>query len=147
MKYSTIKETTRVKQTIGWVNPKQKFYSEDDTGKITEYGEVEIHSKDIRRNTKFTMLWTQEIKTNDHKLKMILWIIQNMSNKGTIAINSETLARILNCSEKTVRNVRKKLQAEGWIKYKNGVIFINPNVLWKGNAESREKADKQYRSF
>ena len=132
-------------ETIAKLPVKQEFFSRNkETGDITEYGEIELHAKQKERNSGFLMLWIQNVRPKDIKTKLLIWIIKNMSDKGTLSIKNDDLANRLKCSEKAIRNNKKDLRDEDWIKYELGTIYINPAVIWKGSAKKREETEKIY---
>ena len=38
------------------------------------------------------------------------------------------------------------MEEEGFIKYKSGRIYINPNFIWRGTPKGREEAEKIFLS-
>lgn len=138
-----MKRTTA--ETIAKLPITKQFYSVDKvTGEKTEYGEIELHAKARNRNTGFMMIWIQNVRPKDIKTKLLIWIVQNMSNKGTLNVKNEWLAKKLKCTERSIQNNKQDLRDEGWIKYQPGTIYINPTVIWKGSAKEREKAEIIY---
>lgn len=91
-------------ETIGTYSPTMEFFGRNKrTGELKEYGEIEIHAKSKRQNTGFYMVWIEQIRPKDTKTKLLLFLIRNMSNKSTILVTNDVLAKKLEVSDKTIR--------------------------------------------
>lgn len=136
-----------ISETIGTYSPTMEFFGRNKrTGELKEYGEILIHAKSKRQNTGFYMVWIEQIRPKDTKTKLLLFLIRNMSNKGTILATNDVLAKKLEVSDKTIRTTKKQMEEEGFIKYKSGRIYINPNFIWRGTPKGREEAEKIFLS-
>ena len=134
-------------ETIGTYSPTMEFFGRNKrTGELKEYGEILIHAKSKRQNTGFYMVWIEQIRPKDTKTKLLLFLIRNMSNKGTILATNDVLAKKLEVSDKTIRTTKKQMEEEGFIKYKSGRIYINPNFIWRGTPKGRKKEEKIFLS-
>ncbi len=139
---------TKTGEKLGQIPITKQIFSRDKiTGQIEELGEVELHTKSKNRNTGFFMVWLQEIRPKDLKTKVLFFLIRNMSNRGSIRMTNDQLAKKFECCEKTIQTLKQNLKKEGYIKYEPKYIYINPNFVWKGSAKQRDEAESFFRSL
>ena len=46
-----------------------------------------------------------------------------------------------------IGRIKRQLKKDGIIRYKPGVIFLNPAYIWKGSAYARDQAAAEYYRF
>ncbi len=119
----------------------KKITAEDRiTGEIEDWGDMTFEIKKPRFPKGFVMIWSEGISTKNLELKVLFWLTKYMSNKGVILVTNEQLSNNFEVTEKTIRSLKLQMKEEGFIKYKAGVIYINPRVIWKGSYKQREEA-------
>lgn len=92
------------------------------------------------------MLWTNGLKTEIFELKFLIWLISAMQ-ANYVHIKDEQLARKFECSRQRIGRLKQKLKKDNLLKYEPGVIFLNPEYIWRGNAYQRELAAEKYYKF
>lgn len=125
---------------------KQVILRDIITGELTDYGNAELLPEERNRNKGFFMLWTQGLKTEIFELKFIIWLI-NAMNGNYIHIKDEQLAKKFECSRQRIGRLKQKLRKDKIIKYSPGIIFLNPNYIWRGTAYQRDRALQEYHAF
>ena len=134
------KETS---ETIGTYSQTMEFFGRNKrTGELKEYGEIEIHAKSKRQNTGFYMVWIEQIRPKDTKTKLLLFLIRNMSNKGTILVTNDVLAKKLEVSDKTICT-NKKIDGRGRIyKVQIGQNLHQPEFYMERNTKRKRGSRK-----
>ena len=82
------------------------------------------------------------------QLDVFIYICENTNPTTNLFIGTyRKISGDLGCSLDTVAKITKKLQAKGFIKkVQNGVWFVNPNLLMKGNDKKRQILLSYYES-
>ena len=75
------------------------------------------------------------------------YLILNRNADNKINITQKELSTKLSLSIQTVNLAITNLKRKNFLKYKNGVYMINPDVIFKGTNEKRMKVLQQYYSF
>ena len=140
---SKAKQKTGVK--VGHLN-KQVILRDKTTGELFDYGDAEIRTEERNRNKGFFMLWTAGLKSEIFELRFVIWMISAMRG-NYIHISDEQLAKKFECSRQRIGRIKRQLKKDGIIRYKPGVIFLNPAYIWKGSAYAREQAEAEYYRF
>lgn len=125
---------------------KQVILRDKRTGELTDYGDAEIRTEERNRNKGFLMLWTQGLKTKIFELNLMIWLINAMRD-NVVIIKDEQLAKKFECSRQRIGRLKQKLRKDKIIKYSPGIIFLNPNYIWRGNAYQRDRALQEYHAF
>lgn len=77
---------------------------------------------------------------DNKQLDIFIYICENTNQSTNLFIGTYSkIAEDVQCSRATIAKIMKKLQAHGFIKkIQNGVWFVNPNILMKGNDQKRQ---------
>ncbi|NJM90348.1 MAG: replication/maintenance protein [Hydrococcus sp. RU_2_2] len=134
MKTSKSVNTCRKTKIIG-----TQQYINRDTGEIIDCQVMEIEERDAN----FQKFWIGHIlaavdELSNAKMKLVFYIIKNMDYSNNTLI--KTIQEIINetgFSKMTVVETLKVLEKYDIIRRKTGVIFLNPNVLFKGGTNKR----------
>ena len=137
------KQKTGVK--VGHLN-KQVILRDKTTGELFDYGDAEIRTEERNRNKGFFMLWAAGLKSEIFELRFVIWMISAMRG-NYIHISDEQLAKKFECSRQRIGRIKRQLKKDGIIRYKPGIIFLNPAYIWKGSAYAREQAEAEYYRF
>ena len=101
-------------------------------------------------NTGFTQVYDKtaslmiQIADNPTAMKMFWWLISHMDKRNAIVVSQSTLAEVLNCTERTIRNAIADLKDKKVLtilKVGNANAYvINADIAWKDTAESKKHA-------
>lgn len=82
------------------------------------------------------------------QLDIFIYIVENTNQSNNTFIGTyKKIANDVGCSSGTIATIMKKLQANNFIKkLQNGVWFVNPNILMKGNDKKRQILLSYYES-
>lgn len=74
------------------------------------------------------------------QVDIFIYIVENTNPSTNTFIGTyKKIAKDLGVTDPTISKIMKKLQANGFIKrVQNGVWFVNPNILMKGNDQKRQ---------
>lgn len=74
------------------------------------------------------------------QVDIFIYIVENTNQSNNTFIGTyKKIAKDVNVCEATISKIMKKLQDNGFIKrVQNGVWFVNPNILMKGNDQKRQ---------
>ena len=125
---------------------KQVILRDKRTGELTDYGDAEIRTEEHNRNKGFLMLWTIGLKTEIFELQFVIWMIKAMKS-NYIHVKDKQHAKIFACSRQRIGRLKQKLRKDKIIKYTDGIIFLNPDYIWRGSAYGREQAQTEYAKF
>lgn len=81
------------------------------------------------------------------KETVMYYLILNRNADNKINITQKELSAKLSLSIQTVNLAITILKRKNFLKYKNGVYMINPDVIFKGTNEKRMKVLQRYYSF
>lgn len=116
-----------------------------ETGEVISLGTAVIQTTDRKVNKNFFMLFdTYEIKTGIFEIDLLLYLMRRMSNKNTIIITDEKIAKDLKTTRQRVARTKQKLHKCDLLKYNAGRIMINPNYIYRGSAYKREERINEY---
>ena len=82
------------------------------------------------------------------QVDVFIFIVENTNQSNNIFFGTyKHIAKEVNVSEPTIAKIMKKLQENNFIKkIQNGVWFVNPNILMKGNDGKRQMLLSYYQS-
>lgn len=136
-----MKKSTNV--TVGHLN-KQVILRDKLTGELIDYGDAELRTEDRSRNKNFIMIWPA--KSRIFELQFFFYLIQT-AEKNYILMTDDMLAKKFDTTRQRIGRIKKKLREDKIIKYKPGIIYLNPDIIWRGNAYKREQAQQKYHKF
>lgn len=130
---------------VGHLN-KQVILRDKRTGKLYDFGDAEIRTEDKNRNKSFLMMWPQTMKSSVFEIQFLIFLL-NAMRSNYVHIKNETLATKFGCSRQRIERLKQKLEKDGLLKYQPGVIFVNPNLFYRGNAAGRDNLIAEYWLF
>ena len=136
------KQKTNVK--VGHLNH-QIILRDKRTGELTDYGDAEIRTEERYRNKGFVMIWPR-IKSQIFELNFLFFLIRAMES-NYIIMTDEQLAKKFETTRQRIGRVKQKLKKDKIIKYAPGIIFVNPDFIFRGNAYKREEITHAYYRF
>ena len=82
------------------------------------------------------------------QLDVFIYIVENTNQASNLFIGTyKKISKDTNVSEPTIAKIMKKLQEHNFVKkVQNGVWFVNPNLLMKGNDHKRQILLSYYNS-
>lgn len=115
-------------------------YVHRETGQIVNCEVVQYEDRDAN----FLKFWVIQVLTlieeiSDSKTKIIFYILDNI-NRNRSNVLTKTIAEIVKetgISKPTVIFTLKALERHDIIRRKTGVIFLNPNVIFRGGTNAR----------
>ena len=123
-------------------------YINAESGESVEMNVVEVRDGD----NNFQKFWVANILAavealSSKKLKLVLYLIEKSAkNQNTIIATVAQIAQESNMSVPTVTRTLKVLEECDVIKRKPGVIWMNPDVVYKGSASGRVDVLMRYHS-
>lgn len=116
-----------------------------ETGEIISLGTAVIQTTDRKVNKDFFMIFNPyNKKTEIFEIDLLMYLMQRMSNKNTIMITDEKIAKDFKTTRQRVARVKQKLKKCDLIKYTGGTIMINPTYIYRGTAYKREERINEY---
>lgn len=114
-------------------------YINSTTGEIIDCQVMEVEERDAN----FQKFWLGHVLTavdelSNAKMKILFYIFSKVDSSNNIL--PKTIAEIVEetgISNKTIIETLKILQSYDIIRRKTGIIFLNPNVLFKGGLNKR----------
>ena len=128
----------------------EKIIIIDQNGRATDLGIADISAKSIRTNKGFFMLDRTliEMKTGDNAIDFLFWIMRKMSNQNTVFYGrDENIAKDLGVCRQTVAALKKDFEERNLIRFRSGVIMLNPKFIFRGNPTARENMQTLYANF
>ena len=130
----------------------KEYYEIDENGKLKPVRLVGQFQKDKAINKGFVKLWTNiknsrtQIKAFD--IELYFYLIYRSDNRNRGIINMKNLAKIYGTTYQKISRHLKKFAESNLIKIdRSGHYIINPNYIFKGNAEERGELIDKYREF
>jgi DNA-binding transcriptional regulator YhcF (GntR family) len=111
------------------------------TGSIEDFQVIRIEDADFN----FDKFWVGQLLTaidefGSQKTKLLLYLIQNRERSNNAIIKTvRELEAATGISKDTICKTLKILETHGIIKRKTGVIFISPNVIFRGSHANRRR--------
>jgi DNA-binding HxlR family transcriptional regulator len=135
------KATTKKVKIIG----KKKFV-DVETNEIQEMQVISVEEHDFN----FHKLWLRNILTtldliSNQKMKLAFWIIEHLDYENKLTYTFRQIQEETGISLDTISRTMKILIECDFIKRKNGGCYIvNPDILYKGNNQTRMNVLIQY---
>lgn len=135
---------------------KQKFKSTaslfaiDQEGTLLDLGKGQYIAEEREVNTNFFMLYANTLNENCKikELAFLFYCIKRMSNKNQIVFyKTENIAKKIGTCRQTIEGYIRHFKEENLIKYRPGIIMINPDFICRGTARTREKLAGLYFKF
>lgn len=126
--------TTRKTKILG-----TEQYISAKTGEILECQVMEIEEKD----SNFLKFWIGHVlsaidELSNSKMRVVFYIFKNMDkSNNTLLRTIDEMVNETGISNKTVIETLKVLEEHNIIKRKTGIVFVNPNVLFRGSTNKR----------
>lgn len=126
--------TTRKTKILG-----TEQYISAKTGEILECQVMEVEEKD----SNFLKFWIGHVlsaidELSNSKMKVVFYIFKNMDkSNNTLLRTIDEMVNETGISNKTVIETLKVLEEHNIIKRKTGIVFVNPNVLFRGGTNKR----------
>lgn len=157
---------TRKEINIAVAQEKRKTYYNEDTQTLIgtkkkelldmETGEI-IHVDNIIKRTygakRFWKLYLMDFLTvlgiiDSKQLDVFIFILEHTNQSNNLFIGTyDEIAKQVGVCRQTIAKIMKKLQEHNFVKKKhNGVWFVNPNILMKGNDQKRQILLSYYQS-
>ena len=92
------------------------------------------------------MMWPQTMKSSVFEIQFLIFLLKAMRS-NYVHIKDETLAAKFGCSRQRIGRLKQKLEKDGLLKYQPGVIFVNPNLFYRGNAAGRDNLIAEYWAY
>jgi DNA-binding transcriptional regulator YhcF (GntR family) len=134
--------TSKKTQIIG-----TETYINRSTGEIEDFNVIRIEDADFN----FDKFWVSQLLTaidefGNQKIKLLMYLIQNRERSNNAIIKTvRELAAETGISKDTISATLKILEAHGIVKRKTGVIFISPEVVFRGSHNNRRRILLDYR--
>lgn len=118
-------------------------------GEVIDLGTADIKTVNESKNRNFFMIYKKGMqKTGILIFDLMNYLLLHMSNQNTICnLSNEKLAKELNVHRHTIERVKTKLKEANYIKYNNEIIFVNPDIYYKGNAKKQIECAVQYKDI
>jgi DNA-binding transcriptional regulator YhcF (GntR family) len=135
------KNATKKMKIIG-----TESYMNRRTGEFEDFNVVRVEDADFN----FDKFWVSQILTaidefGNQKVKLLLFLIQNRERSNNVVIKTiRELEKLTGISKDTISKTLKILEQNGIIKRKTGVIFLSPNVVFKGTHLNRRRILLEY---
>jgi DNA-binding MarR family transcriptional regulator len=116
------------------------------TGTIEDFQVVRIEDSDFN----FDKFWVSQLLTaidefGSQKIKLLMFLIQHRERSNNAIIKTvRELAAETGISKDTISATLKILEAHGIVKRKTGVIFISPQVVFRGSHTNRRRILLEY---
>lgn len=139
-----------VSQTQTLIGQKKRNLIDQDTGELVTVDQI---TKRVYGTKNFWKCYLMDFLTvlgiiDNKQLDVFVYIAENTNSSTNLFIGTyRKIAGDLHCSLDTVSKIMKKLQEVSFIKkVQNGVWFVNPNILMKGNDHKRQILLSYYES-
>ncbi len=121
-------------------------YVNQSTGNVEDFQVIRVEDAD----TNFDKFWISQILTaidefGNQKMRLLMYLIskRERSNNAVIKTTRE-LAEETGISRNTILQTLKILEGHGIIWRKTGVIFVSPNVIFRGSHQKRMRVILDY---
>ena len=136
--------TTRKLKTVG-----TETYINASTGEFHEMNVVEVQEKDAN----FLKMWVSSIlaavdELSSQRLRIVFWLVEEAGrNRNVIAKTTRELSEEIGASRTTIIETLKVLERHDILRRKTGVIFMSPEVVYKGTRGGRLEVLTRYREI
>jgi DNA-binding transcriptional regulator YhcF (GntR family) len=116
-------------------------YINATTGTIEDFQVIRIEDSDFN----FDKFWVSQLLTaieefGNQKVKLLMFLIQNRERSNNAIIKTvRELEEATGISKDTISKTLKILEAHGIVKRKTGVIFLSPQVIFRGSHANRRR--------
>lgn len=123
-------------------------YLNTQTGVLEEVQTVQIEDRDAN----FYKIWLQHIILSldiigNTKTKFVFWLLDQMRADNLIPMTYEQMAKKSGYSYETIKRTMPLLiESNFLIRINHGVYQVNPDVIFKGDTQSRLNILLQYRT-
>lgn len=139
-----------ISQTQTLIGQKKRNLIDQDTGELVTVDQI---TKRVYGTKNFWKCYLMDFLTvlgiiDNKQLDVFVYIAENTNSSTNLFIGTyRKISNDLHCSLDTVSKIMKKLQNVNFIKkVQNGVWFVNPNILMKGNDHKRQILLSYYES-
>lgn len=135
------KTTSRKVKVVG-----KEEYIRAATGEIEEFQVVKISDVDAN----FSKIWLGHIlslieEIGNAKMKVLSYLLEHRQPATNMVTKTiREIAKASNVSLDTVHRTLNALEKHGIVVRKTGVVFLNPNVIFRGTHGSRMKVLFEY---
>jgi|TARA_Y100000814_G_scaffold281984_1_gene246640 predicted transcriptional regulator len=136
--------TTRKVKAIG-----TETYINAATGEVHEMDVVEIEERDAN----FCKLWVSSILTaidelSSQRMKIVFWLVNEANKKrNVIAMTTRELSENIGVSRTTLIDTLQILEQHDVVRRKTGIVFMNPEFVYKGGRGGRMEVLTRYREL
>lgn len=133
--------TSRKIKTVG-----TETYVNVNTGELHEMNVVEVEDRDAN----FMKLWVSSIlsaidELSNQRMKIVFWLVNEAGkSRNVITKTTRELAEEIGVSRTTVVNTLQILESHDILRRKVGVIFMSPDVVYKGTRGGRLEVLTRY---
>lgn len=115
-------------------------YINKDTGELVS---LKVESTE-RRDFNFHKVWLNQLTDSlggilNQKTKVAFWILNNLNRENQLVYTQNQIASNVNVSIQTVNLTLKEMMKADIIRKANGAYIVNPDVIFKGTINAREK--------
>lgn len=131
------------------VHSELKEIVDKETGEVVSLETSKVIRKKIKEDAfymtfiDFISPFIDNLKTCDNARRILTWMCSNAEfNTGKVSLTTGTrlkLCKELEISSNTLTNNLKKLKDSNLIKGEKGDFYINPQIFWKGDLNTRRK--------
>lgn len=137
-------------QTQTLVGRKTRELIDQDTGEVITVDQI---TKRIYGSKNFWKCYLMDFLTvlgilDSKQVDIFVYIVENTNQNNNLFIGTyKKISKDLNVSEPTISKIMKKLQENNFIKkVQNGVWFVNPDILMRGNDGKRQMLLSYYQA-
>lgn len=124
-------------------------YINVNTGELHEMNVMEVEERDAN----FMKLWVSSIlsaidELSNQRMKIVFKLVEMAGkNRNVITLTTRELASLINVSRTTLVDTLQILEKNDVLTRKTGVIFMNPEVVYKGSRSGRLEVLTRYRKM
>ena len=136
--------TSKKIKTVG-----TETYVNVNTGELHEMNVVEVEDRDAN----FMKLWVSSIlsavdELSNQRMKIVFWLVNEAGkSRNVITKTTRELADEIGVSRTTIVNTLQVLESHDILRRKTGVIFMSPDVVYKGTRGGRLEVLTRYKSL
>ncbi len=131
-----------IAQTQTLIGEQKKQYMDMETGELIHVDQITKRTYGTKNFWKcYLMDFLSVLGIIDSKqLDIFIYIVENTNQSTNLFIGTyKKISKDLDVSEPTISRIMKKLQFNNFIKkVQNGLWFVNPDILMKGNDTKRQ---------
>jgi hypothetical protein len=141
-KRPNVKTTKPIRKT-------RKNRTVDTDGVIQEIDESYVEEDDFG----FIKIWLAHMdyivyRIGGSKIKVLFFILMNMDkNKNTLCMTQKEMVKKTGIGYNTINAALKKLREDDYVRSKNGVYMVNPELIFRGKYNKRMYVRKNYLQF